>query len=196
LTPSIICSTTMIWKKFCNWLLYKRWGWTVDVTENHPDKFIICLAPHTSNWDFVLGQLYIGAKGMKSNFLMKKEWFFWPLGTVFRALGGIPVYRQKHTSMTDSMAETAKAAKVFHLCITPEGTRSPNPDWKKGFYFIALKANLPILLYGIDYERRHIQCTKTIIPNGDLEGQMREIKLYYKDFKGRYPENFTIGYVS
>ena len=185
----------MIWKKFCNWLLYKllykRWGWTVDVTENHPDKFIICLAPHTSNWDFVLGQLYIGAKGMKSNFLMKKEWFFWPLGTVFRALGGIPVYRQKHTSMTDSMAETAKAAKVFHLCITPEGTRSPNPDWKKGFYFIALKANLPILLYGIDYERRHIQCTKTIIPNGDLEGQMREIKLYYKDFKGRYPENFT-----
>ena len=183
----------MIWKKFCNWLLYKRWGWTVDVTENHPDKFIICLAPHTSNWDFVLGQLYIGAKGMKSNFLMKKEWFFWPLGTVFRALGGIPVYRQKHTSMTDSMAETAKA---FHLCITPEGTRSPNPDWKKGFYFIALKANLPILLYGIDYERRHIQCTKTIIPNGDLEGQMREIKLYYKDFKGRYPENFTIGDVS
>lgn len=196
MTPSIICSTTMIWKKFCNWLLYKRWGWTVDVTENHPDKFIICLAPHTSNWDFVLGQLYIGAKGMKSNFLMKKEWFFWPLGTVFRALGGIPVYRQKHTSMTDSMAETAKAAKVFHLCITPEGTRSPNPDWKKGFYFIALKANLPILLYGIDYERRHIQCTKTIIPNGDLEGQMREIKLYYKDFKGRYPENFTIGDVS
>ena len=186
----------MIWKKFCNWLLYKRWGWTVDVTENHPDKFIICLAPHTSNWDFVLGQLYIGAKGMKSNFLMKKEWFFWPLGTVFRALGGIPVYRQKHTSMTDSMAETAKAAKVFHLCITPEGTRSPTPDWKKGFYFIALKANLPILLYGIDYERRHIQCTKTIIPNGDLEGQMREIKLYYKDFKGRYPENFTIGDVS
>ena len=183
----------MIWKRFCNWLLYKRWGWTADVTENHPDKYIICLAPHTSNWDFVLGQLYIGARGMKSNFLMKKEWFFWPLGPIFRSLGGIPVYRQKHSSMTDSMAETAKAAKVFHLCITPEGTRSPNPDWKKGFYFIALKAGLPILLYGVDYERRHIQCTKTIIPNGDLEGQMREIKMYYKDFKGKYPENFTIG---
>ncbi len=166
----------MMWKRFCNWLLYKHWGWTVDVTEDHPEKFIICLAPHTSNWDFVLGQLYIGAKGMKSNFLMKN--------------------RQKHTSMTDSMAETARQAKGFHLCITPEGTRSPNPDWKKGFYFIALKAELPILLYGVDYERRHIQCTKTIIPNGDLEGQMREIKLYYKDFKGKYPENFTIGDVS
>ena len=124
---------------------------------------------------------------------MKKEWFFWPLGPIFKRLGGIPVYRQKKTSMTDSMAETAKGANIFHLCITPEGTRSKNPDWKKGFYFIALKAGLPILLYGLDYERRHIQCTKTVIPSGDLETDMREIKLYFKDFKGKHPENFTIG---
>ena len=180
-------------KEFCNWLLYKKMGWTAEVTQDHPDKFIICLAPHTSNWDFLIGQLYTRARGMKSNFLMKKEWFFWPLGPVFKKMGGIPVYRQKHTSMTDSMAETAKASEIFHLCITPEGTRSANTDWKKGFYFIALKAKLPIILYGVDYEKRHIQCTKTIIPTGDLEKDMREIKLYFKDFKGKIPENFTIG---
>ena len=180
-------------KGFCNWLLYKKMGWTAEVTQDHPDKFIICLAPHTSNWDFLIGQLFIRARGMKSNFLMKKEWFFWPLGPVFKKMGGIPVYRHKHTSMTDSMAETAKASEIFHLCITPEGTRSANPDWKKGFYFIALKAKLPIILYGVDYEKRHIQCTKTIIPTGDLEKDMREIKLYFKDFKGKIPENFTIG---
>lgn len=168
-------------------------GWTAEVTQHHPDKYIICLAPHTSNWDFVIGQLYIGARGMKSNFLMKKEWFFWPLGPIFCKLGGIPVYRQKHTSMTDSMAETARQASEFHLCITPEGTRSRVEEWKKGFYFIALKAELPILLYAVDYKRRLISCTKTIIPDGDLEGQMREIKLYYKDFYGKKPENFTIG---
>ncbi len=182
-----------MWKKLCNWLLYERMGWTSEVTESHPDKYIICLAPHTSNWDFIVGQLYVGARGMKSNFLMKKEWFFWPLGILFRKLGGIPVYRQKHTSMTDVMAETAKQADTFHLCITPEGTRSKNPDWKKGFYFIALKASLPILLYGLDYSRKHIQCTKTIIPSGDLEKDMREIKQYFKNFKGKKPENFTIG---
>ena len=168
-------------------------GWRIEVTQDHPDKYIICLAPHTSNWDFLIGQLYTRAEGMKNNFLMKKEWFFWPLGPIFRKMGGIPVYRQKHTSMTDSMAETAKTAKTFHLCITPEGTRSANPDWKKGFYFIALKAELPILLYGVDYEKKLIQCTKTIIPSGDLEKDMREIKLYFKDFKGKKPENFTIG---
>ena len=132
---------------------------------------------------------------MKINFLMKKEWFFWPLGPLFRRMGGIPVFRQKHTSMTDAMAETARQASQFRLCITPEGTRSRVEDWKKGFYFIALKAGLPILLYGVDYKKRLIRCTKTIIPNGDLEGQMREIKLYFKDFKGKKPENFSIGNV-
>ncbi len=181
-----------MWKKFCNWLLCDRMGWKIDVTQHHPDKYIICLAPHTSNWDFVIGQLYIGARGMKSNFLMKKEWFFWPLGPIFRKMGGIPVYRQKHTSMTDALAQTAKTTKYFHLCITPEGTRSPNPDWKKGFYFIAQKAEMPILLYGLDYERRLIECKHTVIPNGDVTTQMDEIKNYFKDFKGKIPQNFAV----
>ncbi len=184
-----------MWKNFCNWLLYKRMGWTADVTEDHPDKFIICLAPHTSNWDFILGLLYSRSIGMKINFLMKKEWFFWPLGPIFKSLGGIPVYRQKKTSMTDAMAETAKKADQFRLCITPEGTRSKTAEWKKGFYFIALKAGLPILLYGVDYEKKLISCKKTVIPIGDVETDMRDIKLYFKDFKGKKPENFTIGEV-
>lgn len=184
-----------MWIKFCNWLLYKQMGWKTEVTQDHPDKYIICLAPHTSNWDFIIGLLYSRAERMKTNFLMKKEWFFWPLGPIFKHLGGIPVYRQKHTSMTDSMAESAKQVKTFQLCITPEGTRSLNPEWKKGFYFIAMKAELPILLYGLDYERKLIQCTKTIIPTGDLEKDMREIKQYFKGFKGKKPENFTIGEV-
>ena len=184
-----------MWKKFCNWLLYKHLGWTKNVTVDHPSKYIICLAPHTSNWDMPLGQAYAGAEGMRINFLMKKEWFFWPLGPMFKRMGGIPVWRSKHTSMTDQLAQTAISEDTFHLCITPEGTRSRNADWKKGFYFIAQKAKIPILLYGVDYERKLIQCTKTIIPTGDVEKDMREIKLYFKDFKGKKPENFTIGEV-
>ena len=94
--------------------------------------------------------------------------------------------------MTDAMAETAKAAKIFHLCITPEGTRSLNPDWKKGFYFIALKAGIPILLYGVDYERKLIECTETFIPTDDIEGDLTHIKQYFKDYKGKRPEKFKI----
>ena len=182
-----------MWKALSKWLLYKKMGWKLNVTQPHPEKYIICLAPHTSNWDFIIGQLYNTAEGLQSNFLMKKEWFFWPLGVLFRRLGGIPVYRQKKMRMTDAMIQAAREAAHFRLCITPEGTRSRTEEWKKGFYFIAQGAQLPILLYGVDYEKKLIQCTKTVIPTGDIEADMREIKLYFKDFKGKFPDNFTTG---
>lgn len=173
--------------------MYNKLGWTKNVTEPHPEKYIICLAPHTSNMDFLIGQLYMHAEGFKTNFLMKKEWFFWPLGLLAKKIGGIPVYRTKQTSMTTQLAEVARNSKTFHLTITPEGTRSLNPNWKKGFYYIALEADIPILLYAIDYERKYIQCIKTIKPSGEIEADMKVIKAYYKGFKGRHPEKFSIG---
>ena len=180
-------------KDICQWILYKHLGYRKHVTQELPKKYIICLAPHTSNWDLILGQLFAHAEGIQCNFLMKKEWFFWPLGPIFRKMGGIPVWRSKHTSMTDILAAEAGRRHSFGLCITPEGTRSANPEWKKGFYFIALKAGLPIHLYGLDYKRKLIQCTKVITPSGDVDKDMRDIKLYFKDFKGKKPEKFTIG---
>ena len=179
-------------RTLCGWLLYKVCGWTKEVSVSHPKKYIICLAPHTSNWDFVLGQLYSHADGVKINFLMKKEWFFFPLGALFRRLGGIPVNRQKKGSMTDTLAEPAQQSEVFRLCVTPEGTRKSNPEWKKGFYYIALKAGLPILLYGVDYERKLIQCTKVVVPTRDIDREVAEIKEYFKNFKGKHPEQFAI----
>lgn len=179
-----------MWKTICRRILYRQWGWKTKVTIKHPEKYVLCLAPHTTNWDFVLGQLYAGAEGLTINFLMKKEWFFWPLGIWFRKLGGIPVWRDKKTSMTERLIQTAKESKVFRLCITPEGTRSYNPEWKRGFYHIAYGAGIPILLYGIDFEKKEIVCTKMIVPSGDIEKDLQEIKAYYKDFRGKHPENF------
>ena len=179
-------------KAFCRWLLYSKMGWRTDITVAFPKKCVICLAPHTSNWDFILGMLFSRAEGVKTQYLMKKEWFFWPLGYIFRKTGGIPVYRQKHVSMTDTLAEVAEKSSEFRICVTPEGTRSLNPDWKKGFYFIAQKAGIPILLYGVDYQKKLIQCTKSIEPSGDVDKELQDIKLYFKDFKGKHPENFSI----
>ena len=187
------CTSLGMLKKLSSWILYSKLGWHKDVTVPLPDKFIICLAPHTSNWDFFFGQLYTLSEGIKINFLMKREWFFWPLGPLFKSMGGIPVWRDKHASMTDNLANEATKSDSFRLCITPEGTRSPNADWKKGFYYIALKAKIPILLFGVDYEKKRIQCTRSFIPTGDFDKEMKEIKLYYKDFKGKIPENFILG---
>lgn len=167
-------------------------GWREVVTEAKPPKCIICVAPHTSNWDFLIGELYYASKGLHSGFLMKKEWFVGPLGWLFRRLGGIPVERSRHTSLTDQLAARASETDRFTLAITPEGTRKLVHQWKRGFYFIALKAQLPILLYGLDYERKQIVCTKTLIPSGDVEADMRIIMEYYRPFRGKHPELFAV----
>ena len=95
--------------------------------------------------------------------------------------------------MVDQVIKQVNASEKFHLAITPEGTRSPNPNWKKGFYYIALGANIPIVLIGIDYEKKCIKAGKYIIPSGDIDKDMREIKLYFKDFKGKHPHKFVLG---
>ena len=167
-------------------------GFTVHVTEPMPKKFIAALAPHTSNMDFLMGQLYSRSINTPIQFLMKKFWFFWPLGILMRNIGGIPIDRSKRTGVTDQIAQIAREADEFRLCITPEGTRKATSEWKKGFYFIALKAELPILLFGLDYERKLIDCHKTIVPTGNLEQDMAEIKAYFSDFRGKHPEQFTV----
>lgn len=173
-------------------LLFKRMGWSEQVSIPHRDKCIICVAPHTSNWDFIIGQLYYRSLGRTAGFLMKKEWFFWPLGILFKKMGGIPVYRSKKTSMTDTLAERIKEMERFELAVTPEGTRSKVTTWKRGFYFIALKAGIPIQLYDLDYKNKVIRCTKELMPTGDVEADMREIMEYYKNSNAKYPEKFAI----
>ncbi len=174
------------------WYLYKHQGWKKDVTQEHPQKCVICLAPHTSNKDFIIGQIYAKAENLKICFLMKKEWFFFPLGGLLKKIGGIPIERSLQEGMTDYLSRLALKKDTFRLCVTPEGTRSLNPEWHSGFYYIALKAKLPILLYGLDYKKRLIQCTKSFFPSGDFEKDIIQIKNFYKDFSGMHPERFTI----
>ncbi len=171
-------------------ILFRWLGFRTEVTVPMPRKYVLALAPHTSNWDFVIGILYSSAVGLDCNFLMKKEWFFWPLGIIMHRIGGVPVYRNKNMGSTDILAKKAMDEDEFHLCITPEGTRKANREWKRGFYYIALKANIPILLYGLDYRRRLIKCTKMFIPTGCIEKDMLEIKEYFREFEGRHPEKF------
>lgn len=181
-----------MWKKICGTLLYKWMGWSVERTVPHQDKCIICVAPHTSNWDFIIAELYYWSIGRTAGFLMKREWFFWPMGMLFRKLGGVPVERSRKTSLTDQLAERAMKAERFELAVTPEGTRSLATVWKRGFYFIALKAELPIQLYAIDYARKRIVCTKTLIPTGNVDADMRVIMEYYRSYEGKYPGKFAV----
>lgn len=182
-------------KAICSFIYYKVLGWKSVMSFPDYDKYIVCVAPHTTNWDLFMGKLFYGAVGREAGFMMKKDWFFWPLGPIFRWMGGIPIDRSRRTSTVEQTIRIARESSKFHLAITPEGTRKPNPDWKKGFYYIAMGAEIPIILAGIDYEKKCITAEKVLHPCGDIEKDMREIKLYFKGFKGKHPENFTIGEV-
>lgn len=173
-----------MFRRLCANLL-RRFGWSAHVTVPYRERCVICVAPHTSNWDFILGELYYASEGYRANFLMKSEWFFWPLGPLFRHIGGIPVKRSRSTSLTDQLADAAARAEHFHLAVTPEGTRRLTKTWKHGFYFIALKAQIPIHLYAIDGVSRQIVCTRELLPSGDLEADMQIVREYYRPYLGR-----------
>lgn len=117
----------------CSARLLKNFGWKTVYSVTSPAKSVICVAPHTSNWDFILGKLFACSVGLNAGFLMKKSWFVFPLGYVFRAMGGVPIDRSKRMSVTQQMTEQFSMQEKLHLAITPEGTRKPNPDWKKDF---------------------------------------------------------------
>lgn len=178
-------------KKICNFIL-KCLKWRIEGNTNFPDKCILCVAPHTSNWDLILGEIIYTSIGKKASFLMKKSWFFFPMNIFFNAIGGIPVDRSKKNSLTDTLAEEFSKRKKFHLAVTPEGTRKKTDDWKKGFYYIALAAKVPIVIVVFDYGRKVADFRDIFYPTGDVENDIVEIKEYYKDAQGKHPEKFTL----
>lgn len=172
--------------------ILKMFGWKVTLSVPDHSRCLICVAPHTSNWDFIIGKLAYASVGRKAGFLMKSSWFFWPLGYFFRAIGGIPVYRKnKKVSLTDQLVERFNTEKRLVLAITPEGTRSRTAAWHTGFLQIAYRAQIPIVLGAIDFKTKDVILEKSFTPTGDMESDMKAIKEYYKGFTGKHPDKFT-----
>lgn len=171
--------------RFIFWLF----GWKID--EYPPDgveRCVIVVGPHTSNWDFILGRLAFAMYGIKPKILIKKDLFFPPLGWILRWMGGIPVDRKKNNNMVEYAAKLFDEYEKLYLVFTPEGTRSYNPNWKKGFYYIAQKANVPIYICYMDYEKKIGGFHSLFHPTGDVEKDIEYIKSIMGQYKGRFPE--------
>ena len=149
------------------------------------NKFILIVAPHTSNWDFPLGLLARGIMDRQIRYLGKKELFRPPFGWIFRALGGYPVNRHKSQSMVDRVAEIFDEKDTFVLALAPEGTRSQVAIWRTGFYHIAVKAQVPIVMVGLDYSKREIRVLGLFNPTGNIETDMPVIQEQFRDCRGR-----------
>ncbi|HBG41640.1 MAG TPA: acyltransferase [Porphyromonadaceae bacterium] len=171
--------------------LLNLWGWKIENILPDVSKCVIALAPHTSNWDFVIGKLAYSSIGRNARFLIKKEWFVFPFNLLFKSMGGIPIERNKKQSMTDTLAEEFDKHEDLQLAITPEGTRKRVPEWRRGFYYIALKARVPILLIALDYKKKAVVFLDLFYPTGDYEADLVKIKSYYKGVHAKNPKNFN-----
>lgn len=163
--------------------------WELDTSIELPKKCVVCIAPHTSNWDFIVGILFKYATNLQASFFMKKEWFRFPLSIIMKLLGGIPIDRSKKNNVTDIIAEEFNKRDSLIIGLTPEGTRSLNYEWKKGFYYIAQKANVPIVLAYIDFKKKKVGYNKLLIPT-NYEDDIIMIKKYYSNINAKYPEKF------
>ncbi len=153
---------------------------------------ILIVAPHTSLWDFILGRIALSSMNHKGKFLIKKEMFRFPFKHLLTWFGGIPVDRGHGNRVVKPLVEIINKSQKFFLIITPEGTRARTENWKKGYYFIAMAAQVPILLGYIDYTEKVCCISKVLHPSGNYEEDFKIIQDFYRGRKGRHPERFNL----
>ncbi len=176
--------------------LMPRVGWHVEGLELLTEaKYVLVVAPHTSNWDLLYGLICAHAIEMfsrwKVGYLIKAEAIKWPvIGQFLHWTGGIGVERHAAQDVVDQVVDVFNRTERLLVGITPEGTRSRRDYWKTGFYRIALKANVPIALTFLDYKRKAAGFGKIIMPSGDIEADFEIIREFFSTITPRYPELF------
>jgi 1-acyl-sn-glycerol-3-phosphate acyltransferase len=178
---------------FISRIIMKLGGWRI--SQSIPEdikKCVIVVAPHTSNLDYFWGRLGFFVIRVRVKFLIKKEAFFWPVGGIVKAWGGIPVDRQKNNRLVDFVAGLFGQHDSLYVVVTPEGTRSRVEHWRRGFYYIALKAKVPLALAYLDYENKEVGVGRMFEPTGDYKADLAVIQDFYRDKVPRHPENFNL----
>ena len=163
-------------------------GWKIVGELPDDKKYIVIVAPHTSNWDLVIGLLARFAIGVKINFLGKSEIFFFPMNIFLKAVGGIPVDRTRHCNLVAQIVELYKQSDTLRLGLAPEGTRSPVQRWKEGFYHIACQANIPIVMVGFDYSTKEVRIDESFKPSGEIGKDFEHIIAYFRTIRGCHPK--------
>ncbi len=167
-------------------------GWRFEGALPDEPKFVIIVAPHTSNWDFPLGVIALFALGFRVSFLGKHTIFRWPWGILMRWLGGIPVERSiSRDRVAESVAAFNRVEKLI-LALAPEGTRKRVPRWKTGFYHTAHGASVPIVPIVFDFGRKVVEIRPLFRTTGDIESDFVCIKENFRGAVAKHPEDFTL----
>ncbi len=177
-------------------MIFRLIGWkNTGSNPKHLDKYMVVVVPHTSNWDFPLGLLARSAWNLDIKYVGKKEMFRWPLGGLMKWLGGYPVDRSKATNFVSAVVKLIKEKDKFALCIAPEGTRKKVNKLKRGFYFMAKGAQIPMILVKFDYENKEVNWSEPFYPTDDEDADMQYIYDHFRGVKGKIAANsFDVKY--
>lgn len=167
-------------------------GWKI--VGEFPDvkKSIVVFAPHTSYFDALYGKLYLIEIGITHIILSKKEFFFFPMNIVMELYGSIPVRGVKDKNAIYCVGHMFEESQDLHIILSPEGTRKKVIKWNKGFYYIANKAKVPIVVVYLDYKKKEIGIKGVINQNEDIRTVMHQINTMYKDVTAKHPVKFSI----
>lgn len=172
-------------------LILRMGGWTAIGEVPDVPKAVFIAAPHTSNWDGFWALTYRVAVGLDVKFFAKQSLFWFPLGPLLRALGGIPLNRSRATSAVQQAVSMFEAEEHFFFGLAPEGTRALRDSWKSGFYRIAKAANVPVFLGMIDYRKKQVGIANRLDLSDDVAADLAKCEEFYADVEGRWPEKTT-----
>jgi 1-acyl-sn-glycerol-3-phosphate acyltransferase len=180
-----------IMRRLALWI-YRGSGWSIEGETPDLPKCVIIAAPHTSNWDFFYTLCLAFIFKLKPTIMMKRDWFFWPLGQVLKWLGAMPVDRTKSNNLVAQSIAAFDARDRLMLVVPPSGTRGKVVRWKTGFYHIACGARVPVLLGFLDYEKKAGGFGPAFHPTGNIDIDLPEIRFFYRGVMGKYPERMAV----
>jgi 1-acyl-sn-glycerol-3-phosphate acyltransferase len=183
--PPVLVNMKYIYR----FIFFRLMGWKiVGAIEPSLKKCVMIVVPHTSWIDFFIGVMARGSIGLEMHYVAKKELFVFPFSTWFRWMGGTPLDRQKNENKVDAIAAIFIRRKVFRLAIAPEGTRKKVDCWKTGFYYIALKANVPVVAVAFDYGKKQVKIAAPFYPTTNKDADFKILESHYKGITGYVPE--------
>ena len=183
-------------RRIYNLILINIFGWEIKgnstLSKEKIRKAILIAAPHTHWLDLFLGILIRGSIGFKSNFIAKKELFFFPFNILLKLIGGVPVNRSKKNNTVNEIANIFNNKNEFRISLAPEGTRQKVSKFKTGFYYIAKEANVPIIMITMDYSNKQSVISDPFYPKDNFKNDMNFIESFFDGIEGKIKEfSFT-----
>ena len=180
--------------RWLQWLARIFWsvqGWKLHGKRPTIPRYLLVVAPHTSNKDFFYYLWLSVGYNIHPYFIAKKDIFNGLLGPLMRSLGGIAIDRAASADVVDQAAEEFRSSEEMIIAILPEGTRKKRPYWKSGFYYIALEGQVPIVMASMNFKEKWIKLSEPYALTGDQQRDLDVIRAFYSDAHGIKPENFS-----